>query len=508
MRTVFRNVRVFAPEAEEGFTGPTAVAVEGARIAAIGDAAAGEGARIVDGSGHLLMPGLVNAHFHSPVNHMKGALPSLPLEIFMLYESPALEALRPTPREAYVRTLLGALEMLRTGVTAVQDDAFFVPEPSDEIVDAVMQAYADCGIRATVALDQPELAETEKLPFLRDLLPASLGEEAARPPAFGREALLAAYRRFIARWHGAEGGRLRAAVSCSAPQRVSPAYFEALDDLSRTHGLPFYAHMLETKVQRVLAAEAPRFAGRSLVRYTADLGFLSRRMNVIHAIWVDDHDLDLIATAGAVVAHNPVSNLRLGSGIMPFRAMRERSIPVALGVDEAIADDAVNLWGVIKAAGLVHNIGGTDPATWPSAAEVLAAATEGGARAMLMADDLGRIEPGRLADLALVDLDTLAFTPLNDLRRQLVYCENGSSVRLTMVAGRVVFEDGRVTTVDERAIRAEAREIFGAKRSALAAAREAAERWLPAYRAVVAKAAARDVGLQRWAGAAPGAPRC
>jgi cytosine/adenosine deaminase-related metal-dependent hydrolase len=428
---------------------------------------------------------------------MKGALPSLPLEVFMLYESPALEGLRPDPREAYVRTALAALEMLRTGCTAVQDDAFFVPEPSPEVVDAVMQAYADTGIRARLALDQQELPELDKLPFLGDLVSAEMRAELARPPEARMPELLAAYDHLIRTWHGREGGRLSAAVSCSAPQRVSPEYFAALDALSLRHDLPFYAHMLETRVQRVLPDGQPRFAGRSLVAYTASLGLLSDRMNVIHAIWVDDDDLDLLATAGAVVAHNPISNLRLGSGVMPFRRMRDRGIPICLGTDEAIADDSVNMWGVAKMAGLIHNLSDADYRRWPSAREVLECLFVGGARAMGFEGRLGRVGPGMLADLALIDLDTLAFTPLNDVARQLVYCENGSSVRLTMVAGRIVYRDGVVATVDEAALRAEAREIFTRRLPALAAARREADRWLPSYDAMIERAVARPVGLRR-----------
>ncbi|TCK30386.1 5-methylthioadenosine/S-adenosylhomocysteine deaminase [Ancylobacter aquaticus] len=501
MSTLFRGVHLLELDGTRGMSPATDVLVEGDRITAVGvDAAprAPDDARLIEGHGKLLMPGLINAHFHSSVNHMKGRLDSLPLEIFMLYESPALEALRPTPREAYVRTQLACAEMLKTGVTSVQDDAFFVPEPTTDILDAVMQAYADSGIRATLALDEPELPELDKLPFLKELLPPDLRVELARPRAFGARSLLGMYHHLITRWHGAEGGRLRAAVSCSAPQRVSTEYFHALDDLSRTHGLPFYAHILETKLQRVLGHE--RFNGRSLVRYVADLGLLSARMNIIHAIWVDEDDLDLIAASGAVIAHNPISNLRLGSGVMPFRAIRRRGIPICLGTDESIADDAVNMWGVAKMAGLIHNITGPDYDSWPRAGEILDCLLRGGARAMGLQDELGSITPGRLADVTLVDLDTLAFTPLNDLHRQLVYCENGGSVVLTMVAGRIVFENGHLTTMDEPALRAEARELFAARAPALHAASKAAERLLPSYRAMYAKASALDVGMNRWLG--------
>ncbi|WP_428030963.1 amidohydrolase family protein [Ancylobacter sp.] len=501
MSTLFRDVHLLELDGARGMSPATDVLVEGDAIAAVGADAttrAPADARRIDGHGKLLMPGLVNAHFHSPVNHMKGRLDSLPLEIFMLYESPALEALRPSPREAYVRTQLACAEMLKAGVTSVQDDAFFVPEPTIDIVDAVMQAYADSGIRATLALDEPNLPELDKLPFLKDLLPEDLRAAFAAPRAFGMQDLLGMYRHLITRWHGAEGGRLRAAVSCSAPQRVSTDYFHALEDLSRSHGLPFYAHMLETKLQRVLGHE--RFNGRSLIRYVSDLGLLSARMNIIHAIWVDEDDLDLIAASGAVVAHNPISNLRLGSGVMQFRAMRERGIPICLGTDEAIADDAVNMWAVAKMAGLIHNITGPDYDSWPRASEILDCLLRGGARAMGLQDQLGSVAAGRLADLTLVDLDTLAFTPLNDLHRQLVYCENGGSVVLTMVNGRIVYENGRLATLDEAALRAEARELFAARVPALHTASKAAERLLPYYRAMYAKAAASDVGMNRWLG--------
>ena len=322
VKTLFRRVTLLDPTTGDGRSAETDVLVAGDTIAAVGPdlgAAIDATTRVIEGRDRLLMPGLVNAHFHSPVNHMKGRLPSLPLEVFMLYESPAIEALKPSPREAYVRTLLAAMEMLKTGTTAVQDDAFFVPNPTPELIDAVAQAYADCGIRATLGLDQPELPEADKLPFLLDLVPPELRDDLTRVPAFGRAELLAAYDHLFARWHGAADGRIRAATSISAPQRVSPEYFAALDDLSRRHGTPIWAHILETKLQRVLAGAHPRFEGRSLVRYTADLGLLSERMNIIHAIWVDDADLDLIAAAGSVIAHNPISNsaARLGGDVVP-----------------------------------------------------------------------------------------------------------------------------------------------------------------------------------------------
>lgn len=254
----------------------------------------------------------------------------------------------------------------------------------------------------------------------------------------------------------------------------------------------------------MLATEQPRFAGRSLLRYTADLGLLSDRMNIIHAIWMDEADYDLIAESGATVAHNPISNLRLGSGVMPFRKLRERKINICLGTDEAIADDAVNMWGVAKQAALIHTIGDPDYRRWPDADEILDCLFRGGAHAMRRGDQLGAIAVGRLADLVLVDLDTAAFTPFNNVRRQMVFCENGSGVRKTMVAGRIVYDGSKLTKVDERALRAEARSIFAGRKAALEGARTEVARWRPYYEAMVSKAAARmSASTAGWATAAP-----
>ncbi|WP_375389165.1 amidohydrolase family protein [uncultured Amnibacterium sp.] len=504
MSVLLHDVLVYDRSAPAGHTGPLDVLVVGDRIEMVAPhQPVPEGARVVEGRGrHLLVPGLINAHFHSPANHLKGSVRSLPLELFMLFESPSDERLAPTPREAYLRTMLGAVEMLQRGVTSVQDDAFLMPFPTPEIVDAVAQAYADSGIRATLALDQPELPEAEKLPFVAGMRRA-LGPRAGlldEPAPASAGHLLEAYAHLVSTWHGAADDRIRAAVSVSAPQRVSPEYFAALDDLAERFGLPLYAHLLETKPQRTLGTEQPRFAGRSLVRYTADLGLLKPHTNVIHAVWVDDDDLDLIAEAGATIAHNPVSNLRLGSGVMPWRAAIGRGIPVALGTDEAICDDSINLWTVAKTAGLIHNVAGLDSDDWPTAAEVLDALWLGGARAQRREGELGAVRPGMLADLALLDLHTIAFTPLNDLREQLVHCEDGRDVVLTMVAGRIVAEHGHVTTVDESALLDEARELFAAKRPLVESARQASAALVPAYQGMVRAAAGTDVGFTRWVG--------
>lgn len=471
------------------------ILVSDGRIEAIGaDLSVPSDTPRLDAQGLLAMPGLINAHFHSSGNLMRGQLDGLPLELFMLYEVPPLAESGDGQRMAYLRTMMGALEMLERGITTVHDDAYHVPVATPEGIDTVMQAYADAGIRAAVAIDQPNVVEYEKFPYLRDLLPPEMRAEMEAAPVQDEAELLTLYQHHINRWHGAARGRLSAAVSCSAPQRVTLSYLQALGELSRRHDLPYNLHVLETKLQRATGQE--RF-GKSLLRHVHDAGVLDQRSQIIHAIWIDDDDLRLLADSGAVVAHNPVCNLRLGSGVMPWRALRDAGVPIAIGTDELCTDDTANVWLAGKMAGLVHNLSSADPAHWPRHAEVLNAMTAGGARSVRREGELGQLVAGALADIILLDLDRWAFTPSNDVRRQLVYSEDGSSVRHVVVNGELVVRDGQHVSIDTRAIREEIRALTPAIEAQWASSHEAAKRLWPHYQAMLAKAHSVPSGLTR-----------
>jgi 5-methylthioadenosine/S-adenosylhomocysteine deaminase len=492
---LFKNVRLLAMDAADTDLSAADVLVEGATIAAIGtDLEPNPETRVIDGRGKLLMPGLINGHFHSPGNFNKGSLDDMPLELFMLYEVPPFDCPPISARLNYVRTLLGAVEMLKTGVTAVHDDPFYVPVVSMELIDSAMQAYADSGIRATVSINMPNVVEYEKYPFLFEILPESSRQKMRESPVLPTAELLALNRDFISRWHNARQGLLRASVSCSAPQRVKPDYLRGLSELSAAFDIPYNMHILETRLQRVLGAQ---LYGKSLVRYVHEQGVLTERTMVIHAIWVDEADMDLMAESGCSVAHNPLCNLKLGSGIMPFRKLADRGINICLGSDEMCSDDTVNLWNVAKLAGLVHKIADFDYRKWPTAKEVLRCATVNAAQAMRIEGAAGSIEVGKQADLILVDLNTLAFTPLNDLRRQLVFCENGSSVRSVMVAGRMLVEDGKVLSIDEEALKAEIRESMGEYRTQYQAVDHWARTLEPIYRQMYQRCLEEEVPMRR-----------
>ena len=449
---------------------------------------------VLNCEGKLVMPGLINGHFHSPGNFNKGALDDMPLELFMLYEVPPFDCPATSPRLHYLRTLLGAAEMLKCGVTAVHDDPFYVPAVTAELADSTMEAYSTSGIRATVSINMPNVLEYEKYPFLYDLLPEEFRKRMREAAPASTVELLAIYREFIKKWHGSKEGRLRTSVSCSAPQRVTREYLHALNDLSKEYGIPYNMHILETRLQRVLG---DTLFGRSLVQYMNDEGVLNERSLVIHAIWIDEHDMDTLASSRCSIAHNPLCNLKLGSGIMPFRALTDRGINICLGSDEMCSDDAVNLWNVAKFGGLVHKITDPDYRRWPSAQEILACATRNGAQAMGIGSQTGSLAVGSQADLIVLDLDTLSFTPLNDLKRQLVFCENGSSVRTVMVAGQIVVTEGKLLTLDEAALKAEIREHWVDYQQQLWQVDHWARSLEPFYRRMYELSLEKDVPMQR-----------
>jgi 5-methylthioadenosine/S-adenosylhomocysteine deaminase len=477
---------------------PVDVRLAGGRIVeltpAAGDRSADD-AQVVDATGLLLFPGLVNSHFHSTGTFNRAFVANLPLELFMLYELPPFD-FGPFPPELYRTQVLWATsQMLKVGVTSVFDDAMFYPEPSDEAVAGLMGAYRDSGIRATVAVYLPNKVEYEWIPGLRELLPADIVARMDEGVPSVDE-LVGFYERFVGRWHGAESGRLRCALSCSAPQRATDEYILRLHKLSGELDLPFVFHVYETKLQRV-AADA--FYGTSMIRHLRELGVLCERSVIVHAVWVDESDIGDIADAGAIVVHSPSGNLRCGSGVMPYRRLRDAGVPVALCSDEATVEDRCNLWQVGRLAGMLHTIGDPDHRTWPRAQEILDAMTETGGRC-LHVDGLGTIRVGAPADLILLDLGLVLDTPIAKLANALVYGEHGSSVRAVFVDGRLVAQDGRLTTIDEDQLRGD----LARWSSHWAEAVEPVERWAarlaPAYDEIYARCARTDVGINRWAG--------
>ena len=208
-----------------------------------------------------------------------------------------------------------------------------------------------------------------------------------------------------------------------------------------------HIHLAETKAQQVMGKE---LYGTSLLQHLDSLGVVGPNLSLAHSIWIEPEDVEIFARSGATPVHNPASNLRIGSGLAPIREFLAAGAHVALGTDGAASNDGQNMFDALRLVGLIHNQAGTDFNAWVTPAQALAMATRNGARAFGLPS--GVLAPGQLADLVLLRRDTAAFTPLNDVISQLVFCENSSSVDTVIEYGDVVVEGGRCTRIDEKEV--------------------------------------------------------
>jgi cytosine/adenosine deaminase-related metal-dependent hydrolase len=483
MKTLWRNATLIAMDdanRSRPFRGD--LLVDGALIAAVG---AGlevpADTRVVDAQSLLITPGFVNAHMHSWETLFRGTSERLPLELWSLVTYPVVDALPVPDRLVYLRTLVAGMDALRGGTTSLLDDVGELPVQSADALATVFQAYAALGIRATCTGGIADIAPVDRLPFVDELLsPAQLVVArrigAADPDLTGR--FLRFCREAFARHHGAERGRLRFAVAPSAPQRCTDDLLTSAAALAVEHDAVLHMHLLETKLQAIVGLE--RY-NSTIVEHLSELGILDTpNLTLAHGIWLTEHDIELLASSSAVIVHNPLSNLKLGSGVLPWRSLHSAGATVALGTDGTASNDSLRMLEVVKQAALLHTLFDPDPASWPSTDEVLWAATRAGAEATGLPNTVGALEAGRAADFVVFDLEaTTSFTPARDIARQLVFAENGSSIAEVWVDGEVVVRDGRMTRVDEAAILAEFRTLAAKYHSEGERMREANEHFVP-----------------------------
>ncbi len=482
------------------------ILVENGRIAAVGrrlPGAADRADRILDASEHIVIPGLVNAHCHTYETFSRGAVPARPMEIWALYGHPVLGARPRTPEEVYWRTLVPCLEMLRNGVTTVLDDISLFFDFRDELVEAIMQAYRDSGIRAWVSVKLMDRPLLDTLPVEIPRVPLALRRAFGRVRVPQASELMAFARRNMQR-EDRLGGLARFIPNPSAPQRCSDRLLTAMHRLATDRGFPWIIHVQETRLQ---AVQGPRRYGRSMIAHLDHLGLLTDITSVMHGIWVDEDDIARLAAAGATVVHNPASNLKLGSGLAPLRALRQRGVNVALGCDGTSSNDGQSILEAMKLAALVHNIADPDFRRWITPREAFRMATEGGARAALWDKGLGTIEVGKRADLVLLDRLAPAFAPRHDPVAQLVYAEAGHAVHTVLVDGRVVVSDGRPVSADLRAACRRLQEIGERLRPEHARTFATARHLEPLWRAMIDAHRALPLSIDRLAWPSHSAPR-
>lgn len=493
MRTLIKRGMVLTLDSAEHIYDGYDLLIEDGVITQIAEETNPDGVdKIIDATGKLVMPGLVNAHFHSYDGFMKGLWEDLPLELWFPYAN--LGARRPlTQREIYVRTLLVATEMLRTGTTSAYDVCTLLPL-TQESINTLMTAYRDAGIRTFACAQLVNKSRTDTMPFLDEIVPPEMRALVNGDPSPPNSELLDLLGWMVDTWDG-QDGHLHVALAPSAPQRCTDEFLLALDSLSRERSLPINMHIQETRVQ---AVTGPVLYGKSIVEHVADLGVLSPRLSLIHGVWLSDRDIELLAEHETSVVHNPLSNLKLKSGIAPVRELLWAGVNVALGNDNNCANDCQNLFQSMKFAALLPEVAGPDYGNWEPARDVLRMATTGGAKAVLMQDVIGSLEVGKRADIVLLNLNTQAFAPLNDPVRQLVYSETGHSVDTVLVNGNVVLEAGEFVSLDEKALLQEAREIGLSLREEHEKAAKWADQVRPYMERMYWRCLEEDVGFNRY----------
>jgi 5-methylthioadenosine/S-adenosylhomocysteine deaminase len=364
---------------------------------------------------------LINTHGHAAMTIFRGLEDDLPLMDWLTKHIFPIE--RQLTREVvYLGSLLAAAEMIRTGTTCFTDMYLFEEDTARAVDVSGLRAVLGDGIFAVpqCAYTQPD----EVWPILE---------------------------RFAASWKGhprIRPGYMAHSVYLTPPQMLSRAYETACSEDAL-----FCLHLAETRIE---TQNCLRDYGRRPTAHLDSLGLLSPRSLLVHCVDTGDADLAMIAASGAHVAHCPKSNLKLASGVAPIEAMRAAGINVALGTDGAASNNSLDLFSEMSFAALLHKGVSLDPLAVPAQA-ALDMATRNAARALAW-PELGMLAPGRPADLIALDMTEPGLQPFYNPVSQAVYAAGGAQVRLTMVGGKILYQDGRFETVDKPSL---LREIEG-----------------------------------------------
>jgi guanine deaminase len=498
-RTLLRNARVLLGDALAPSAQPQDLLVEGEHIAAIAPAGTlGQADQVVDLADHLLVPGLVNGHQHSHEHFQRGRTENLPLELWMHLVRTRIPVPL-TPRQVYLRTMVGAIESLRTGCTTLVDDMALGGAIDRERIEASLQAYEDIGIRSLTGFAMMDKPIVDNFPFVDQHFPPELAAELrAAPPPAGADQL--ALVRELARTRHPQQNRVGVLVSASAPQRCNAHFLMAVRALADDLALPLITHVQETRMQVVTGQI---FYGCPIVEYLDRIGFLKPATSLIHAVWLNPREIDALARSGATAQHNPWSNLTLGSGVQPVRELLDAGVNVSLGSDGSCSTVTVNMLNVLGSAAAVSKLRGDDPGRWLSAREALHAGTLAGGRALGFGEQLGSLRVGAIADLVGYRTDTVTFTPYTDPVRQLVYAERGAGLDFSMVAGEAVLRAGALTRIDERALLREVQAEFGALAERFDAAEASVRPILDAVEGIYQRALATPIPADTYAARLP-----
>lgn len=383
------------------------------------------GAEVIDAGGAVVLPGLINAHCHTAMTLFRGMADDLPLKEWLFERIFPAEARILDPDTVYWGALLGCAEMLASGTTCVIDGYFF----QDSTAEAVLRS----GIRGLIAQGVIDFSA----PGVPD--PADNLEEA---------------RSFIERWRGVSD-RLVPGVFCHSPLTCSAETLAGAMELAKERGVPLQSHVSETgaEVEEILAR-----CGKRPASYLDEVGVLDHDFVAVHAVHLAQEEIDLFAERGVRAVHVPESNMKLGCGAAPVRKMLEAGIRMGLGTDGCASNNNLDLFQEMDTAAKLSKVFEGDPAGL-DAATVLSMAGGGGASVMGMEGELGTLEPGKRADIIVVDLDRPHLRPCHNPHSTLVYSAGGADVRDVIVGGCVLIREGRFLHLDLAEIMGRVRRI-------------------------------------------------
>ncbi len=375
---------------------------------------------VIDAKGGVVMPGLVNTHTHAGMTLFRGYADDLTLSDWLKNHIWPAEA-QLTDNDLYMGTKLACLEMIRSGTTAFVDMYIHV--------DRVARAVEESGMRAALSYGMIDLGDETRA-----------------------ESELKEGRRFVKEWNGRADGRITTMYGPHAPNTCSREFLMKVKEQAKQDNAKIHIHVLETEAE--LNQMKEQF-GMCSVNMLDEIDFLDNDVIAAHCVWLSDGDMDILNERGVNVSHNPVSNMKLASGIAPVPKMLARGVNISLGTDGCASNNNLNMFEEMKTAALLHKVDTSDPTVLP-AQQVLEMATVNGARAMGI--NSGMLKVGCMADVIIVDMDKPHLTPRYNVASHLVYSASGADVRTTIVNGKVLMDDYKVLSMDEQTVMEKAKD--------------------------------------------------
>ena len=409
-----------------------AVYIENERIVAVGrtDELAGYGAdEVIDASGMIIMPGLIDTHVHLAQALIRGCADDVALVDWLKKYVWVLQG-NFTNEDGEVSAELCMAEMIRTGTTSFIECMIHSRYGFDGIAKVVERA----GMRAALSkivmnstgyADNPDIMYPGMVETEEDCL---------------RETDL-----MLSRWHGRADGRIQVWYGLRSLGAVTDDLFKRVVALSQERHTRMTMHLGEV-VDDVRYVKDKGY--KNLTEFAGDMGLLRPNMVFAHGIHFEDHEIDVIARSGAHIAHCPASNLKLASGFAKIPLMLERGVSVSLGCDGGPSNNTYDMIREMRLAALIHKPVANDPLAVP-AETVLEMATLGGAAAMGLADKVGSLEPGKLADVILIDMRDVGLAPNTNPVSNLVYAGSGHNVDTVIVNGQILMRNRQLLTLDE-----------------------------------------------------------